>query len=136
MSSEDIAQVGTEEANEKDDVIPTLLPTSTITPTKPQVTTIPQDESDLINYKYPNSQVVGSNGNELSLTSPDDSDTITNWYKERIRDEGLNVKSFMTTKTNGNVLNKLVGASSGREIRVDIINPVGEQLVKINVTIL
>ena len=135
LSSEDIAQVETKGANEKDDVIPTLLPTSTITPTKPHVTIIPQEESNLISYKYPNSQIVTSTANSLNTTSTDNPDTITSWYKEKIRSEGLNVKSFVTTKTNGNFLSKLVGASSEKEIRINIEKPTDEIKAHIEVSL-
>lgn len=50
----------------------------------------------------------------------DDVDKITNWYKEKIKQEGYNATSFVTTKTNGKVLNKLAGAKAGSKVEVVI----------------
>lgn len=120
LSASDSEDDGLEDVIEDSDVEPTLTSTSTPAPTKPQETEAHQQVSTLEIYKYPNSQTINSTGNALSLVSNDGSDKITNWYKERIRSEGLNVKSFVTTKTNGNVLNKLVGASGWNEVSIEI----------------
>lgn len=92
-------------------------------------------QTNLSDYKYPNSQTVSSTANSLLLNSPDNSDTITDWYKEKIRGEGMNVKTFVTTKTNDNVLNKLVGADGNKEIRIEIKKEAGNGDVEISVKI-
>jgi len=66
--------------------------------------------------------------------SNDDPDLITNWYKEKIKSLGMNSKSFVQTKTNGNVLNKLVGARGDKEIRVGIVKKNDESVTKITVS--
>ncbi len=47
----------------------------------------------------------------------------------------MNVKTFVTTKANDKVLNKLVGADADKELRVEISKDPGDSLVKISVTI-
>ena len=46
----------------------------------------------------------------------------------------MNSKSFVQTKTNGNVLNKLVGARGDKEIRVGIVKKNDESVTKITVS--
>lgn len=110
-------------------------------PTPTLVTEVPTDVpassfSETSSYQYPNSQVTDSSGNSLSLVTTDDVDVVTSWYKDKISREGMKVKSFVTTKANDNVVNKLVVASGEREIRVDIEKKSGESEVYITVLIL
>lgn len=84
--------------------------------------------------KYPNSESTVSNIDSAFYESTDDPDTITNWYKGKIRSFGMNTKSFVQTKTNGNVLNKLAAANGNREINIEITKKNGEPKVKIKVT--
>lgn len=92
-------------------------------------------QNNVSSLQYPNSQTVSSGDNSLILNSTDNVDTITDWYKEKIKGEGMNVTSFVTTKTNDNVLNKLVGADGEREIRVEITKQAGSSNVKISIVI-
>lgn len=111
----------------------TLTPSPSPSPSKIYNLTTPtvQSYSDL---QYPNSRQTGSNDASLIFESTDDPDLITNWYKEKIRDLGMNSKSFVQTKTNGNVLNKLVGARGDKEVRVEIVKKNDESVTKITVS--
>ena len=106
---------------------PTSAPTNTSTPTI--------NNSSINNYMYPNSSVVSSSNNFLSLTSEDSADVITDWYKNKIDSEGMNVTSFVTTNTNDNVLNKLVGADGTNEVSVEISKISNSSTVHIEVSI-
>ncbi len=106
---------------------PTSAPTNTSTPTI--------NNSSINNYMYPNSSVVSSSNNFLSLTSEDSADVITDWYKNKIDSEGMNVTSFVTTNTNDNVLNKLVGADGTYEVSVEISKISNSSTVHIEVSI-
>ncbi|SRR4030042_5856442 len=75
---------------------------------------------NLNSFLYPGSEIINSDTNSLTLKSTESPDKITDWYKEKIVSEDMNVKSFVTTKANDKVLNKLVGAKSNMEIRVEI----------------
>lgn len=101
---------------------PTASPSPTATPTPPQ-----KQSGDFI---YPNSKNTGGENYE----STDDPDVITNWYKEKIKGMGMNIKTFVTTKTNGNVLNKLAGATSERNFQVEIGRKEGEAVTKIKIS--
>ncbi len=124
-----------EEEQLEEDVVEETIETPTPKVTAP-TNTPATSNSEINSYKYPNAQVVSSSGNSLELSTTDDSDTVTSWYKDKISESGMNVKSFVTTKTNDNVLNKLVGASGEVEIRVDIEKKSGESEVIITVLIL
>lgn len=101
-------------------------PTSTPTPS-----TAPQPPASSGEFVYPNSKDNGSGNYE----SADDPDAITNWYKEKIKSMGMNVKTFVTTKTNGNVLNKLSGANSEINISVEIEKKENENITKIKISL-
>lgn len=115
-----------------DEQRPTIeeTPTNSPSPT-PRVVV----ESNLGNYKYPNSKVVSSTSISLTLESGDNPDTITNWYKDKIKSENMNVTSFVVTKTNDNVLNKLVGANGQKELRVEIKKNASDSFVQITVSL-
>jgi len=108
---------------------PTITPPSTSTPTINSINT------NINNYKYTNSVVVSSSDKFLLLNSEDSTDAITDWYEEKIRGEGMNVTSFVKTKANDKVLNKLVGAKSGKEVSVEISKEGVSSPVKISVSI-
>lgn len=91
-----------------------------------------KDEFNL-DLKYPNSVVLESS-NELILESEDDPETITNWYKGKIQEMGLRTKSFVQTRANDAILNKLSGANSDKEINVEISKN-GNSKVKIKVNV-
>ena len=141
QTSETSQVLSVEEEIKEEEVTPTVgsHQTDTPIPTKtpiPSPTNTPKPaSSNLSSFQYPNSQVVSSGENSLILNSIDNADTITDWYKEKIKGEGMSVTSFVTTKTNDNVLNKLVGADGEREIRVEITKEAGSSTVKISVTL-
>jgi hypothetical protein len=90
------------------------------TPLVPTPIFTPKFSASIFTYQYPNSEIIDFSDNSLSLTSTDETDAIINWYKEKIRGEGMNVKTFVTTKANDEVLSKLVGADGQEEIRIEI----------------
>ena len=57
------------------------------------------------------------------------------WYKEKIKALGMNTTSFVQTKTNGDVLNKLVGSRGQQKVEVEIIKNNREQEVKIKLNV-
>lgn len=106
------------------------------TPTPPLVT--PQTETPapdtLYAFQYPNSRQTETRENALTFESTDSPQFITDWYKEKIKAEGLNTTSFIQTNTNGNVLNKLAGANGSREIQVEITKKSDSPKVTITLT--
>lgn len=106
---------------------PTGGPTNTRTPQK--------EDIELSLFIYPGASVISSTQETASLQSNDNSDAITEWYKEKIKAQGMSVTSFVTTKTNDNVLNKLVGADGAKEVRVEIRKDSGNSLVKIEISL-
>lgn len=103
----------------------------------PADTPIPTTASafSLGSYAYPGATIVSQSTYSLTLESTDSDEAITEWYKEKIGKEGMNVKTFVTTKANDKVLNKLAGADAEREIYVEIKKELGENTVLITVNI-
>ena len=114
---------------------PTLRPGKTFEP-KAQPTTVSASTntndgiSDMI---YPGSSVNSDSANSLSLTSSDNVDSITSWYKSKIKSKNLSTNSFVATNSNNNVLNKLVGAGGNFTIDVEITKKPGDSVVQIKV---
>lgn len=108
---------------------PTKFPTSTPTPS-PKIL-----EDKVIEFKYPNSKIVSSSENSFEAQSSDPADLITNWYKNKIEALGMGVKAFVTTETNGNILNKLGGADGDHEVSIEIKKQASEARVLIIVSV-
>lgn len=77
--------------------------------------------STISDYRYPGAKVTVTSDSAMTLESIDDAAVITNWYEDKIREKGLGTKTFVKTNTNGEVNNKLVGASGIIEISVQIV---------------
>lgn len=92
---------------------------SPVPTSRPTAVPAPQINISLENFRYLNSKQIKDDG-ELVLESNDDPQAITGWYKEKIVNSGLNTTSFIQTNTNGQILNKLVGAGGGIQVRVEI----------------
>lgn len=89
-------------------------PPPTLTPS-PAPTTPPVNESTG-SFVYPDSESISEN----MYRSFDDSDVITDWYKNRIQEEGFTVRTAVSTKTNGEVLNKLEASDGERYVEIEI----------------
>lgn len=89
---------------------------------------------NLQSLTYPNSVVISSNFFGVSLESTDNPQTITNWYKEKIKAMGLNANSFVQTNANDNVLNKLVASNGKVKISVEIKKQSNDPVTKISVS--
>lgn len=124
----------------------TPLPSSVATPTsslqpltaaspRPSPTKLPNPQLEINQFRYPNSSQVSAAGNSLNLESSDNADTITNWYEKKIASLGMSAKSFVKTRTNGKVLNKLVASGNRGEIEVEISQLDASSQVTIVVTI-
>lgn len=124
---------------------PTMTPTSTLAPTiiesAPSLTSILTPTPPPINIQnntssfiYPNSNQIGQDGNAITLESNDSANIITDWYKEKIKSIGMKATSFVQTSTNGNILNKLVGAKSNEKVEVEIKKKANESMVKIKIS--
>ena len=100
--------------------IPTPTPISIPTSIPSTSTPIPSSQINMSSFVYPGSIILNQSGDEMTLQSTDDPQAITNWYKEKITGTGMNAKSFVQTNTNGNVLNKLIGAKAGFKVKIQI----------------
>lgn len=69
---------------------------------------------------YSNSVIVKQDGDSISLESSDNPEAITDFYKNLFNTRGSKVKTFVSTKTNGNILNKLVGIINNETVTIEI----------------
>jgi len=117
----------TDEAEEK-----TPTPDATPNPTSsPTPSPVPQPQPVVITgFVYPGSTSIGGN----AYTSAEEPKVITDWYKERIKTEGFNVRTAVSTTTNGKVLNKLEAADGERTIHIEISREPGETLTTITIS--
>ncbi len=86
-------------------------------------------------YRYPNSSVKEESVSRLSLESSDDSNTITDWYKKKLRSLNMNVNSFVTTNSNGTVLNKLISENGDTKVSIEISRKNSGDVTKIKIDI-
>lgn len=105
-------------------------PTS-IQPTSTSTKKSNQSSETIPDFQYPSSIVVSKTENTATLESTDDPKKITNWYKDKIKALNMNVTTFVQTSTNGNILNKLVGANGNTELRIEITKQNNSQTVNI-----
>ncbi|MBI2032729.1 MAG: hypothetical protein HYT09_03745 [Candidatus Levybacteria bacterium] len=99
----------------------------------PTPTTVQQNTYSGSDFIYPGSLVTSSGGNTFVMTSSDGSDKITIWYTDRLGN--YSAKSFVRTKSNGNVLNKLSASSGGQKIQVEITQSASSNTTNIKVEI-
>lgn len=71
-------------------------------------------------YIYEGAKTISVSPSGLEMESSDNSTTITNWYKKKIRNLNFNAKSFSQTTTSGVVFNKLSAAKPGEKIEITI----------------
>ncbi len=92
-----------------------------------------KEKSSPANYFYPGATVTSQSGAEINLESNDSTEQVTEWYKNYIEINSMNTTSFMTTNTNNNVLNRLVGTGNGQKIDVEIKKNSEERTTRIKI---
>jgi len=118
----------TEVLSGRDEQPPEAQPKPTPTPEPPA----PQPELQG-EYIYQGASIVSRD--PLVMRSNDAPEAISDWYESKIRAAGFDVKSFVRTNTNGNLLHKFAAEDGdGSSITVEIDRPSGEEVTKITVT--
>lgn len=84
-------------------------------------------------YVYPGSEIKLQSEDKLELTSYDNSDDVTDWYKDLIKEKGFNTKSFVTTKVNGQVTNELEASNGEEHVEIKINKKASEDIVYISI---
>jgi len=108
------------------------------TPVIPETTEIPEepvmgDSSDGA-YVYPNSTVLEKSETVIKLTSKDNTDDITDWYKS-LFSNSFPSKSTIKTKTNGNVENVVSAANSSFKVEVKITKESSQNFAEIEIEV-
>lgn len=102
---------------------PTLLPLPTSAQVHSDDSVVEDDISTsqvLPLFIYPSSSVVSESKSKITLESSDDVTVITDWYKEKIKSESMNVTSFIVTSSNDHTLNKLSGSNGEISVLVTL----------------
>lgn len=113
-------------------IVPSNVPKNTIVPSP---TTNLSPSFSLQAFFYPGATIVSSGTNNATLTSNDDTDKITDWYSQKIRELGMNVKTTVKTKTNGNVNNKVVGAKNNTSVSITIVKEASQSITTITISL-
>lgn len=91
--------------------------------------------ANLSEFIYPGSEKILSSKNSVELQSTDNTENITNWYKSKIKNSGMNTTSFATANANDNIQNELVGANGEKEVSIKISKLASQPKVKIKVVV-
>lgn len=114
---------------------PTLIPMSVTPNAMSEATPIKSDFSRIFSQmRYPNSVFISNNNSSLTLVSSDDSQAITNWYKNTMKRLGYRITSFAEAKTNG-VQNKLVGVNAMIQVSIELTKHSNGSLTTISVSL-
>lgn len=125
-------------------ISPTVSINSTSTPTTTPMNTSKVLEDSQVNIEithtpnnstsqnivYPNSNSIGG-GNYESSDSPQ---SITDWYKNVIKDKNMNTTSVVSTNTNDNIKNVLAADNGAEKLHVEITKNSGDSktIIKLN----
>ena len=113
-------------------IVPTNVPKNTIAPSS---TTTLLPSFSLQTFFYPGASIISSDINNATLTSSDDTDKITDWYSQKIRELGMNVKTTVKTKTNGNVNDKVAGANNDSKVNITIVKEASQSTSTITISV-
>lgn len=84
-------------------------------------------------FIYPGSSIKSQTNSKLELESLSSVGEVTEWYKNKIRDQGFNGRSFAQTTTNGNSFNKLSAVKINDKIDISIKLNQNESIIAITV---
>lgn len=129
LENEDVLSIKTDDSSENNENMDesTPQPTATVTPTAIPVPTVTAtatptpiktpslDFSSQNQWVYP-----GSSGNPAKYVVKSSTVEVTSWYKNKFKEMGFRTTSAIETRTNGNVLNKLVASSGTTTVSVEI----------------
>lgn len=111
---------------------PSLTPTPALTPVPVPVTvTVTPLPPSPDSWIYPNSSLVSTG----VYTTPDSPAVVTDWYKNKIKTLNLNIRTFVQTSANDQILNKLSAAGAGQKISIEISKESGSALTNIKIAL-
>lgn len=111
---------------------PTIKPSAS---PKPSNTPGSQTTSnaEISQFVYPGATINSQTNTTLKLSTTASPNDVTPWYKNKMSELKMNARSIAATNTNGNVLNKLAGASSKLEVEIEIKKSASESTTHIDV---
>lgn len=84
-------------------------------------------------YLYPNATIISQTINSTELQTQDNPKLVTDWYKEKISETGFTTTSFVTTSTNGEVVNKLSAVKNDENVVIEITKKSDQLLTLIKI---
>lgn len=132
LPENEVLSVETEESE------PTEVNTASPAPTNtPVPSTAPTEEPKKVvsenSWVYPGASVL-SNGDVLVLSSSDNTDAITDWYKDKIESGGYNVKTSIKTSANDVVKNVINAANGNESVNVEITKDGGDARIEVEIS--
>ncbi len=103
----------------------------TLEPTKTPSSNVAYSQT----FIYPRSKIISNENGKITLESSDSAKTITDWYKNKIKEQGMNTTSFVTTNTNGKIYNKLTGSISTKTVEIEIKKESDESTVHVVISL-
>ncbi|MDE2026545.1 MAG: hypothetical protein KGJ07_08730 [Patescibacteria group bacterium] len=97
----------------------------------PFVSVSPSPEQPQNLFLYPGATETDNPDGSKTLTSTDDPNQITKWYKDQISASDMHATSISQTNSNNNILNVLAGSSNQQELTVTIEHPANQQVTTI-----
>lgn len=82
---------------------------------------------------YPDTKIISESSTAIRLEAETDVETLTNWYKEKIKSLSFNSKSFISANSNGNIEKRLIGQKENEELYIEIKKPNGFIKTVINI---
>lgn len=93
----------------------TPTPTTTVVKAEKEAASLVLDD-----LRYPGAEVVRLTADSYQLKSFDDVQVVTDWYKAKINDLQMTVKTFIQTNSNGQISNQLLGSNYEKQVKVTI----------------
>lgn len=129
---------------------PTNFPQETVIPTpdnqpvftpNPTPTSTPNNQTNnsqsgtsvtLSNWYYPGAEIAENNAGYLLMTSGDNANKVTNWYRQKINTLNMGATSVITTKANEKILNVISASGADGDVKVEISAEGGGSQIEVN----
>ena len=86
-------------------------------------------------FIYPHAEIIATTKDTIKLESIDEPDEISMWYEDKMKSSNFNIKTFIKTSSNDDIVNKMVGNNENFQISIDIAKPSKSDLVGIEISL-
>lgn len=105
-------------------------------PSSPPTTQVAEElNPPLSELVYPESVIISSSPNAIRLETTAETQTITDWYKDKIKSLNFESKSSVAVSKNGNIENRMIGEKAQEHVYIEIKKPNGFLKTSVNIEI-